>query len=270
MITQAPMVIAAFLLAFVAIGLASAVKLRSASPFVGGLVAVAVGFAVASSATDVSGKALMGLAEPKAELTVTDLKMSGWKISVGKTGWTAKNSRWFDGSTKWEGTLGPLDSSDVKRKKKELDGRIKYMDWIFYEAKFTIHEKYGHYRDPDMGDPPAKTTFVFSPPAGFEPTDLSVTKTAGELGWTVSEFQDGKFTLTTEGVVDKGTHKAKIEMTAYREETRSREQPAPEKPVVAPTKTPRLFGVPWYVYILGLGLICVPVCIYAYEEAERP
>jgi len=270
MMIQAPVIIAGSLLVFAIIALASAVKLRSASPFVGGLVAVAVAFALASSVTGVSGKTLMGLAEPKAELTVTDLKMSGWKISVSKTGWTAKNSRWFDGDTKWEGTLGPLDSTDVKRKKKELDGRIKYMDWIFYEATFTVKETEPGFRDPDMGDPAAKTTFVFSPPGGFKPTDLSVTKISGALGWTISEFQDGKFTLTTEGVVDKGTHKAKIEMTAYREETRSREQPAPEKPVVAPTKTPRLFGVPWYVYILGLGLICVPVCIYAYEEAERP
>jgi len=190
MMIQAPTIIAGFLLAFAIIALASAVKLRSASPFVGGLVAVAVGFALASSATNVSGKALMGLAEPKAELTVTDLKMSGWKISVSKTGWTAKNSRWFDGDTKWEGKLGPLDSVDTKRKKKELDGSIKYMDWIFYEATFTVKETDWGFRDPDMGDPPAETTFVFSPPAGFEPTNLSVTKVKGELGWTVSEFQD--------------------------------------------------------------------------------
>ena len=270
MITQAPMVIAGFLLAFAIIALASAVKLRSASPFVGGLVAVAVGFALASSATNVSGKALMGLAEPKANLKVTDLEMSGWDTTVSKTGWTAKNSRWWNGSTKWEGKLGPLDSVDTKRKKKELDGRIKYMDWIFYEATFTIHEKYGHYRDPDMGDPAAETTFMFSPPGDFEPTNLSVTKVKGELGWTVSEFQDGKFTLTTEGTVDSGTHKAKIKLTAYREVTKSKRQPAPERPVVTPTKTPTFLGIPWYVYIFGLGLVCVPICVYAYEEAQRP
>jgi len=271
-IAQGPLAFSVFaVLMFLAIGLASLVRLGSVAAFVAGFLALALGFGLALNVAGLSGKALMGLAEPKAELTVTDLKMSGWKTSVYKTGWTAKNDRWWDGKTTWKATLSDFDSVDTKRKEKELDGRIKYMDWIWYEAKFTVQEVDWSARDPDMGDPPAETTFLFTPAAkGFEGTKVSATRISGELGWVAGGFQDGTFTLTTAGTADSGVHKAKIEITAYREETRSKEEPAPERPVITPSKTSTFKGVPWYVYIFGLSLIAVPVCVYTYEEAQKP
>jgi len=270
-VAQGPLAFSVFaVLMFLAIGLASLVRLGSVAAFVAGFLALALGIGLALNVAGLSGKALMGLAEPEAELEVTDLKMPGWDTSVYKTGWTAKNSRWWDGETTWKATLGSFDSVDTDHREKELNGRIKYMDWIWYEATFTVSETKPGFRDPDMGDPAAETVFLFTPVKGFEGTELSATRTKGGLGWTISEFQDGTFTLTTVGTADTGTHRAKIEITAYREETRLKEEPAPKRPVITPSKTPTFKGIPWYVYIFGLSLIAVPVCVYSYEAAQKP